>query len=163
LPFVLRIECFCPSRVPAFWEQLPARVAALAISRKNLRVAYLVEFPVDGGGSLLVQASAEELPGGLELAAVGPGEVAARASESVERVFDKLKPAIGAVVGSLHAMAPDEFAVEFGIALSAESGVVIARGSADVHFTVTLSWKRGDGKPTPSDDKQGPVRPGEHG
>lgn len=116
----------------------------MAIPRENRRVAYLVEFPVDGGGILLIQASDEELPGGLELAAVSPGEVVARARESVERVFDQVKPAINAVVGSLRAMAPDEFAVEFGIVLSAESGVVIAKGTAEVHFTVTMSWKRSD-------------------
>jgi Trypsin-co-occurring domain 1 len=95
--------------------------------------------------------------------AASPGEVAARARESVEHAFDKFKPAIGAVVKSLHAMAPDEFAVEFGIALSAESGVVITKGSADVHFTVTLSWKRGDGKPAPSGDEAAPVSPSEPG
>jgi Trypsin-co-occurring domain 1 len=145
-----------------FKELLPARVADPSISRENHRVTYLVEFPVDGGGTLLVQASAEELPGGLELAA-SPGEVVSRARESVEHAFDKFKPAIGAVVKSLHAMAPDEFAVEFGIALSAESGVIIAKGSADVHFTVTLSWKRGNDKPAPSDDEAGAASPGDPG
>lgn len=112
------------------------------LSRDNHRVAYLVEFPVDGGGSLLVQAGEDDLPGGLQLAALSPGEIAARARESLEHVFEQVKPAIGAVADALRAMAPDEFTVEFGIALSAESGVVIAKGGVDVHFTVTMSWKR---------------------
>jgi hypothetical protein len=43
-------------------------------------VAYLIDVPVDGGGRLLVQASDDDLPGNLELAALRPGEVVARAS-----------------------------------------------------------------------------------
>jgi hypothetical protein len=109
-------------------------------------VAYLVEFPVDGGGQLVLQASADDLPGGLELAA-GPGEIAARASESLEHAFDQFKPAMTAIVRKLRAMTPDEVAVEFGVVLSAETGVVIAKGGAEAHFTVTMSWTRSDQKP----------------
>jgi hypothetical protein len=39
-------------------------------------------------------------------------------------------------------MAADEVAVEFGIVLGAETGAVIAKGTAEVHFNVTLTWKR---------------------
>jgi len=113
----------------------------IAIRRHNRLVAYLVEFPVNGGGMLRVQASEAELEGGLELAAPGPGQVAARAAQSVEHAFDEVRPALEAIARTLRAMAPDEFAVEFGIALSAGYGAVIAKGSADVHFTVTMSWR----------------------
>lgn len=41
-------------------------------------------------------------------------------------------------------MAPDEVTVEFGIKLGAETGIVVAKGSTEVHFTVTLCWKRPD-------------------
>jgi hypothetical protein len=34
-------------------------------------MAYLIEVPVEGGGRLLVEACEVDLPGGLELAAVG--------------------------------------------------------------------------------------------
>jgi hypothetical protein len=30
--------------------------------------------------------------------------------------------------------------VEFGITLSAEAGVVVARGSTEAHFTVSMQW-----------------------
>lgn len=112
--------------------------------RQNRIVEYLVQFPVDGGGSLLVQASQAELPQELELAALRPGEIAAKAKESLEHAFEQVKPGLEAVVGSLRAMAPHEIEVEFGIVLSAESGVVLAKGSADVHFSVKLSWKQSE-------------------
>jgi Trypsin-co-occurring domain 1 len=105
-------------------------------------VGYLIEVPVDGGGRLLVQATDDELPGSLELAALRPGHVVARAGESLEQALDEVKPALRAVAGRLRAMAPDELTVEFGIVLGAETGVVVAKGSADVHFTVSLTWRR---------------------
>ncbi len=64
---------------------------------------------------------------------------------------------------SLRSMAPDEFEVEFGIVLSAESGVVLAKGSADVHFNVTLSWKRSDETRTPAEIGQAGSSSGKSG
>jgi hypothetical protein len=71
---------------------------------------------------MLVQASDEDLPGDLELAALRPGEVAVRASETVEQAIDQLKPAIDAVAGRLRALSPDEVAVEFGICSAPRPG-----------------------------------------
>jgi len=31
--------------------------------------------------------------------------------------------------------------VEFGLTLGAETGVVIAKGTSELHFAVTLAWK----------------------
>ena len=109
-------------------------------------MAYVIEFPVDAGGQLLVQANEDDLPGTLELASLRPGDVVARARESVEAAIDRIRPAIDAVTGRLKAMAADEVEVEFGIVLGAETGAVIAKGTAEVHFTVTLSWKREKGE-----------------
>lgn len=105
-------------------------------------MTYLLDVPVEGGGRLLVQASEDELPGGLELAALRPGEVVARVERSLEQALDQLRPAVAAVRDRLAAMAPDEMAVEFGIVLGAETGAVVAKGTAEVHFTVSLTWKQ---------------------
>jgi hypothetical protein len=104
-------------------------------------VTYLVEVPVAGGGRLLVQAAEEYLPGGLELAALRPGEVVTRVGQSLDSAIDQLRPAVEAVRDRLAAMAPSEITVEFGIVLGAETGVVVAKGTSEVHFTVTLTWK----------------------
>jgi len=109
-------------------------------------MAYVIEIPLDAGGSLLVQAREDDLPGGLELAALRPGEVVARARQSLETAIDQIKPAVNAIASRLKTMAADEAAVEFGIVLGAETGAVIAKGTAEVHFTVTLNWKRGLGE-----------------
>jgi len=105
-------------------------------------MAYVIEVPVETGGRLLVQVGEDDLPGELELASPRPGEVIARARESVEAAIDQIKPAITAVTERLKAMAADEVAVEFGIVLGVETGAVIAKGTAEVHFNVTMTWKR---------------------
>ncbi len=102
---------------------------------------YLLEVPVDGGGHLLVQASEDELPDGLDLASLRPGQVAARLGESLDGALEQLKPALAAVRRQLAAMRPDEIEVEFGVVLGAEAGAVVAKGTTDVHFTVKLTWK----------------------
>lgn len=109
-------------------------------------MTYLMEVPLETGGRLLVQASEEDLPGGLELAARRPSEILARAAQPLEQALDELRPAVEAVRRRLSTMAPDEVTVEFGIVLGAEAGVVVAKGTTEVHFTVTLTWKPGDNR-----------------
>jgi NTP-dependent ternary system trypsin peptidase co-occuring protein len=105
-------------------------------------MVYLIEVPVEGGGHLLVQVSDAELPGDLQLAAARPGEVVARARQSLEQALDQIKPAMRAVLDRLVAMSPDEVRVEFGLTLGAETGMVVAKGTSEMHFAVTLGWKR---------------------
>jgi hypothetical protein len=102
-------------------------------------MSFLVEVPVEGG-HLFVEAGAAELPGDLELAAHRPGEVVAQASQTLERSLDQLKPGITAMVRRLKMMSPDAITVEFGLLLGAEYGIVVAKGTGEVHFTVTMSW-----------------------
>ena len=82
------------------------------------------------------------MPRDLELASVRQGEVVARARQSLEQALDQLKPAVSAVINRLMSMSPNEVSVEFGIVLGAEAGVIVAKGTSEVHFTVTLSWTR---------------------
>jgi hypothetical protein len=107
-------------------------------------MSLLIEVPVEGGGRLLVEADPEQLPGELQLASghAAPGEVMAKARQSLEQALDQLQPAMSAVLDRLKAVAPDEVGVEFGLTLGAETGVVVAKGSSEVHFTVSLTWRR---------------------
>ena len=106
-------------------------------------MTYLVEVPVEDGSRLVVQASEADLPGDLELAA-RPGEIVARAHDTLEEALAQIQPALTAVRERLSAMAPAEIELEFGIVLGTEAGVVIAKGTTEVHFTVKLVWKPGE-------------------
>lgn len=109
-------------------------------------MAYVVEIPIEDGGRLLVQAAEEDLPGGLELAALRPGEVVTQARQTLEQALDQLKPAIQAVRRQLDEMTPDEVSLEFGVLLGAEAGAVVVKGKTEVHFNVTLTWKQPEGR-----------------
>jgi hypothetical protein len=107
-------------------------------------MSYLIEVPVESGARLLVQASDDDLPGDLELAALRPGEIVTRASKSLEQALEQIRPAVNAFLTWMKTMSPDEVGVEFGIVLGGEAGVIIAKGTGEVHFTVTLAWKGAD-------------------
>ena len=126
----------------------PGAVSAVTLAKiahiKGRDSMYLIEIPVEGGGRLVVQASEEDLPGDLQLAGVHPGELITSAGRSVEQILDQTKPALRSVVRTLAAMGPHQVAVEFGVMLSAEIGVVIAKGASEAHFNVTCTWRRPD-------------------
>src|SRR5512135_613557 len=107
----------------------------------------LVEFPLQEGGTLLVEVDEPEGPaettmrGGVVKAA-RPGEIADKAKDTFEGALDKIKPAAQSIIDRLRELhdAPDEIAVEFGIKLSAEAGAFIASASVEANYTLTLKW-----------------------
>jgi len=102
----------------------------------------LIEFPIQSGGSLLVEVD-EPMPEGVVRAA-RPGEVIARAKETLEEALDKIKPAAQSIIAKLRGLpdAPDEVGVEFGIKLSAEAGAFIASAGVEANYKVTLKWAK---------------------
>lgn len=102
----------------------------------------IVEYPLEDGGVLLVQpASVDADQGDLGLASPA-GERAKKARETLESALGQVTPALKSVAGKLRELSPDGLTVEFGLTLTAESGVIVAKGSTEVHFTVTLAWSR---------------------
>ena len=93
----------------------------------------VVVFEVDRG----------EVPNDLVLASVEPGKVAATARTTLEDALDHLKPSLVKVVSVLRELAPAEVTMEFGIKMGGETGVIIAKGTAEVNFKVTMSWSAG--------------------
>ncbi len=109
----------------------------------------LVEFPLQEGGTLLVEVDepkryAETTTRGGVVKAARPGEIADKAQDTFEDALDKIKPAAQAIIDKLRALsdAPDEIGVEFGIKLSAEDGAFIASAGAEANYTVTLTWRK---------------------
>ncbi len=117
----------------------------------------LVEFPLQEGGTLLVEVDEPEgyagttTRGGVVKAA-RPGEIATRAQDTFEDALDKIKPAAQTIIDKLRALsdAPDEIDVEFGIKLSAEAGAFIASAGVEANYTVTLKWTKSPASATSS-------------
>ena len=103
----------------------------------------LIEFPVQAGGSVIVEVD-EPAPEGAKRAARRPGEVAEKAKATFEDAFDKIKPAADLIVAKLRNLhdAPDEIGVEFGVKLSAEAGAFVASAGAEANYKVTLKWTK---------------------
>ncbi|MEU4684496.1 CU044_2847 family protein [Streptomyces xinghaiensis] len=71
-----------------------------------------------------------------------PADTAAAAADTLRHAVDGLRPAVQDIVDSLRAMSrrPDRISLEFGVKVTAEAGVIIARTAAEAHFTVGLEW-----------------------
>ncbi len=63
-----------------------------------------------------------------------------RARVTLEEALEKAQPVATALVDKLKQLEPDEATIEFGLALSAESGAILASAGSTVHYRVTLKW-----------------------
>jgi hypothetical protein len=105
-------------------------------------VAYLLEIRSDTGERLIAEVDPDEVDSGdLVLASPDPGRVAVRAKDTLERSLDELRPALSALLGKLREAAPSELNVQFGIKFGGETGVILAKGTAEVNLVVTMTWK----------------------
>ncbi len=98
--------------------------------------------PLADGSEVLVAVDRGDVPDDLVLASPDPGKVAARAAETLEQLLEKITPTVHAVSEWVRARSPDECGVEFGLKLGGETGVIVAKGSAEVNFVVKLTWKK---------------------
>jgi hypothetical protein len=105
-------------------------------------MTFLMELPIepDGGEILVVEVDRSEIPDDLVLASE-PGKVIIRAQVTLEEALAKLKPSLQKIIDLLKELSPDQTAVEFGLKLGGETGVIVAKGTAEVNFKVTLSWE----------------------
>jgi len=99
----------------------------------------LLEYPLEDGGTIWVEVAQPER-GGL-VPAARPGEVVARAQQTLEDALSRLKPMAKAIVHQFDELAPDEVEVEFGVKLSAEAGAILAAAGAEANYNIKLVWK----------------------
>jgi hypothetical protein len=106
-------------------------------------VAMLLAVPVEDGAVLLVEADRGDIPQGLTLASsTKPGEAAAKAVRSLSESLEQLEPMLRTVKDRLVASMPEHFTVEFGVKLGGETGIILAKGTAEVNLKITMIWDR---------------------
>jgi hypothetical protein len=112
-------------------------------------VAVLVEVAIDGadGPVLLVESDRGDVAGGLTLASPAPGQAAAKAVRSLAESLEQLEPVLRTVKDKLVASAPEHFTVEFGVKLGGETGIILAKGTAEVNLKITMTWDRESRQP----------------
>jgi len=106
-------------------------------------VTYLLGVPVeaDGDDILVFEADRTEVSGDLVLASSQPDKTVDRARITLEEALGKLKPSLHKIVHVLKELSPDESEIEFGLKIGGETGVIIAKGTAEVNFTIRMCWK----------------------
>ncbi|MET9114191.1 CU044_2847 family protein [Streptomyces longwoodensis] len=119
-------------------------------------MAALVEFTTADGVAVAVEAAEPPRPGS-RLVARDNGVV--QASRTFEGALEGVRAAAESALrvfrdGSLR---PDGVEIEFGVKLSAETGAIIAKGTAEGHLVVKLSWNPAASVPEPA---PGPVPDG---
>ena len=109
----------------------------------------LVEFPLDDGGSILVQVDEPESGGTVR---AGREDTIEKAKETFEDALNRVLPAAKSVVEQLRSMGskPDEIEVSFGINLSTQAGAFIASATAAANFGVTVRWTGTSKETTPA-------------
>jgi Trypsin-co-occurring domain 1 len=108
-------------------------------------MAVLLQVPLEngkGGGSVLVEVDQNEIPGELTLASPEPGQAVARATKSLSESLEQLEPVLRTVKDKLIAATPEHFTVEFGVKLGGETGIILAKGTAEVNLKITMTWDR---------------------
>ncbi|MGR4882839.1 CU044_2847 family protein [Streptomyces sp. LARHCF249] len=108
-------------------------------------MTHLARIPLEGGGSLLVEASAP---------AQGPVK-AGRVGDAIRELPGNLQEALGSVaeaaratLDQLRKAGPDAITIEFGVDLAVEAGAVITKSSLNSHLKVTMTWtKENRGRP----------------
>ncbi|WP_433603572.1 CU044_2847 family protein [Nocardia sp. CA-135953] len=95
--------------------------------------------PVDDDTTIYVEV-ADDIGGPQKVGRVG--DIVRDAAENLQDAVARIRPAAMAVLNGVREMAvpPDSVSVEFGIKLTAEAGVVIARAASEANFSVTVSW-----------------------
>jgi hypothetical protein len=122
----------------------------IVLSPRGVVVKRLVEFPLEAGGSVVVEI--DEPASGPTMRGLGKdgSSLAERADKTFEQATAAVTPSAHALIARLRSMddPPEEISIEFGVQLSAQTGAFIAALAAEANFKVSMTW-RGGGAPPP--------------
>ncbi|GKQ35091.1 CU044_2847 family protein [Streptomyces sp. A012304] len=101
-------------------------------------MAGVVEFTTDDGAVVSVEAVEEQRPGSRLVARGGTVQAAHTFEGALEGVRSAAESALRVFRDG--ALRPDGVEIEFGVRLAAETGAIIAKGTAEGHLVVRLTW-----------------------
>ncbi|MEU6488310.1 CU044_2847 family protein [Streptomyces sp. NPDC046887] len=104
--------------------------------------AQLLTMPMDSDGSGTVVFEVDGGLGSSDLELAAGGDVVGRARVSLSEALDHVRPVLTRVIDATRDLGPDEVEVQFGLKMGGETGVIIAKGSAEVNFAVRMVWQR---------------------
>jgi hypothetical protein len=106
-------------------------------------VPELIRVPLENGELIIAEVDRFDIPGEeVVLAAPEAGKAIAQMPEKFEAGLRAIRPAVGELVEALKSSGPETISVEFGVKIGGETGVILAKGTAEVNFKVVMEWKR---------------------
>jgi chaperonin cofactor prefoldin len=104
-------------------------------------MAKLVKFDVGDGQTVLIEVEDVESEE-LEPVCKSPGELAAKARETLSEALDDIAPMVRTLKHRLNALTDpaDEVQVKFSVKLSAEIGAVVTKVGGEATYEITLKW-----------------------
>jgi hypothetical protein len=102
----------------------------------------LVEFDVGDGQTVLIEVEEVQSPG-IKPVAKNPGDLAARARQTLSEALDGIAPMVRKLKTRLNdATDPgDEIEVKFSVKLSGEIDAVVTKVGGEATYEITLKWK----------------------
>jgi len=120
-----------------------------------------IEFPLEGGGAILIESPDEpsKAPTGLVPATRGEAlkEMAEQARQSFDASVENVRKSADLLVNKLRALSdpPDEMEVSFSLKASGELGnIAIGKAGAEANYTVMLRWRKEEKKEEGSGKKE---------
>ena len=107
-----------------------------------------VEFPLEGGGSILVETPDEPSKahsGFVKAGGEAAREAAVQASQSFDAAVENVRKSADLLATRLRALGepPDEMEVTFSLKATGEPGhIAVGKSGADANYHVTLKWRR---------------------
>lgn len=104
----------------------------------------LAQFPLDGGGVLVVEVDNTDHAGGRIMRGGAGTEAITTAAATFESALGPVRSAAEGILNQLRSLAqpPDEVQVEFGVKMGAAAGAMIAKVSTEANFKINLTWKK---------------------
>ena len=122
----------------------------------------LLEYPLEGGGSLFTQVEDRHCSDGEVTRGWGERDrrVTEQAQESFQHAVGRVQPAVQALLAQVRSLAdsPDTVSVEFGLELSAEVSAFVAGVSTKGNFKVMMTGTAVSSPTAPS--RPGPLHQG---
>jgi hypothetical protein len=109
-------------------------------------VSKYVEFPLDGGGSIVIESTEEPARSSTGFLRGEGGYTAANAAQhTFDASVEAVRRSADLLVTKLHGLStpPDELTVTFALKASGElGGLAVAKSGAEANFNVTLKWSK---------------------
>ncbi|MFJ4800568.1 MULTISPECIES: CU044_2847 family protein [Streptomyces] len=112
------------------------------VGEDAVREGQLVTMALDGEGKDIAVFEVDGDLTGSDLELAAGGDLVGRARVSVSEALDQVRPVLARVVETTRDLGPQEVEIQFGLKMGGETGVIIAKGTAEVNFAVRMVWRR---------------------